>query len=110
MFSINYRYPLFFRDLLKHTPKSHRNYKLIEIALESVRGTAEKVNDYMRKSTTQSKMFEIASMCEEVEDLMHPDRRFILDIAVEMKSEGKTKKEKNQLFLFNDLILLLKDR
>ena len=103
------RYPLFFRDLVKHTPDDHPNYGLISGALEAVRGTADRVNEHMRASKTAAKMFEISSMCEEVEDLMAAGRFHISTLSVTMKNERKDR-HGCQLFLFNDMILILEEK
>jgi len=125
------KYPLFFRDLLKHISvggndddddainkdgnnkdddnASRRCAELISKTLDAVQGVTNTVNQTMATSGSQAKVFEIFKEnfdCHEsLTDLVSPTRRFLVEGDVDFATHEKPPK-KHHFYLFNDLLVL----
>eukprot|EP00633_Aureoumbra_lagunensis_P013027 CAMPEP_0197361804 /NCGR_PEP_ID=MMETSP0893-20130614/63587_1 /TAXON_ID=44058 ORGANISM="Aureoumbra lagunensis, Strain CCMP1510" /NCGR_SAMPLE_ID=MMETSP0893 /ASSEMBLY_ACC=CAM_ASM_000539 /LENGTH=694 /DNA_ID=CAMNT_0042883417 /DNA_START=95 /DNA_END=2179 /DNA_ORIENTATION=+ len=110
------KYPLFFRDLLKHMGNSaadRESANLISKTLDAVQDVTNAVNQNMASSGSQARVFEIfkneLDSHESVADLVSPTRRFLLEGIVDFASHDKAPK-RHQFYLFNDLLLLATPR
>ena len=106
------KYPLFFKDLLKHMGSSEADAKsaeLISDTLKAVQGVTNTVNQTMASSGSQAKVFEIFKenfdSHESLSDLVSPTRRFLVEGDVDFATHDKAPK-KHHFYLFNDLLVL----
>src|SRR3989338_3069798 len=101
------KYPLLLRELIKNTPKEHPDHSQLEAAAEKVGSVVAFVNEAKRNAEGKAKMKEIEEMVG-IAGLCLPDRFFQREGEL-MLYQGKGKSlEPRYLFLFNDLILLMK--
>ena len=110
------KYPLFFRDLLKHiddgdgaNPLDVQSAELISQTLAAVQGVTNTVNQTMATSGSQAKVFEIFKenfdCSDALADLVSPTRRFLVEGDVEFATHEKAPK-KHHFYLFNELLVL----
>jgi len=97
------RYPLFLRELLKHTGNSHADYQNLTIALNKMESIVLHINEAKRNEENISKVVEIQSILTGFEDLITPTRRFIREGDLTELTSGKNRCY--HYFLFNDLLL-----
>src|SRR3989338_4192445 len=101
------KYPLLLRELIKNTPEVHPDHGLLSAAADKVGSVVNFVNEAKRNAEGQAKMKEIEEMVG-IAGLCLPDRFFHREGEL-MLYQGKGKSlEPRYLFLFNDLILLMK--
>lgn len=108
------KYPLFFRDLLKHMGEDEaESAARIADTLERVQDVANAVNKTMANSGSMAKVFEIfkdnLDSHESVSDLVTPTRRFLFEGDVDFASFERAPK-RHHFYLFNDLMLLCTPR
>lgn len=108
------KYPLFFRDLLKHMGEDEaESAARIADTLQSVQDVANAVNKTMANSGSMAKVFEIfkdnLDSHESVSDLVTPTRRFLFEGDVDFASFERPPK-RHHFYLFNDLMLLCTPR
>jgi len=109
------RYALLLRDLLKKTPRWHRDYASIKRAQNAVSKVAETINEDKREEESMRKVRSISELLgHKCEDLVQPQRRFVHQgtlIADSLFFCAPGDKELTQpyechLFLFNDLLVI----
>eukprot|EP01138_Halocafeteria_seosinensis_P006575 gb/GECG01006722.1/.p1 GENE.gb/GECG01006722.1/~~gb/GECG01006722.1/.p1 ORF type:complete len:831 (+),score=111.62 gb/GECG01006722.1/:1-2493(+) len=108
------KYPLFFKDLLKHMGSDHPCRDQLEKAANEVGRVANEVNTQIDREEKTRRMVEIRTLLQEsIPDLLQPGRHFVLD-----KSEvyisfpnGDAKSQKPRpfrFFLFTDSFIIAK--
>lgn len=101
------KYPLLLRELIKNTPEDHPDYIPLMAAQEKIGSVVAFVNEAKRYAEGQAKMKEIEAEVG-IAGLCIPDRLFHREGEL-MLYRGKGKPlEPRYLYLFNDLILLMK--
>eukprot|EP01101_Sappina_pedata_P010276 TRINITY_DN6432_c0_g1_i1.p1 TRINITY_DN6432_c0_g1~~TRINITY_DN6432_c0_g1_i1.p1 ORF type:complete len:628 (+),score=173.94 TRINITY_DN6432_c0_g1_i1:1859-3742(+) len=99
------RYRMLLEDLVKNTWKTHNDYEKLCNALSKVLQVAGFVNSSKGVSETTSRVLTIAeSVANLPEDFVAPWRRFVKEGSVSI--DGK----QMQLFLFNDLLVVAKQK
>ncbi|XP_054715592.1 rho guanine nucleotide exchange factor 17-like [Uloborus diversus] len=104
------RYELLIKELLKHTPLDHPDYKLLLQAQREVHDLAVRINKVEREALHHEqrlqKLREVEQLVEGINDLTQGDRCFIRhDFVFIPGGLGLTKKERC-LLLFSDLLLV----
>ncbi|GFU48949.1 rho guanine nucleotide exchange factor 17 [Nephila pilipes] len=103
------RYELLIKELLKHTPMDHPDYKLLLQAQEEVHDLAVKINKVEREALQQEhrlqKLREVEKLIEGIVDLTKGNRSFIRYDFVPIPGGLGMKKERC-LFLFSDMLLI----
>jgi len=103
------KYPLFFRELLKYTPKASEDYENLDLARTKIEEVVSIINEGKRKSEEQRKIMSIFDSIdgEWEEDLLQPARGFVTEIDDLVGTDMRTnKKHTYSLFIFTDLIVV----
>lgn len=109
------RYALLLRDLLKKTPRWHRDYASLKKAQSAVSKVAETINEDKREEESMRKVRSISELLgHKCEDLVQPQRRFVHQGALISDSlffcapaeKELTEPYECHLFLFNDLLVI----
>mmetsp|Transcript_9225 Transcript_9225/g.13959 ORF Transcript_9225/g.13959 Transcript_9225/m.13959 type:complete len:330 (-) Transcript_9225:18-1007(-) len=101
------KYPLLLRELIKNTPEAHEDYQPLIDAQEKVASVVSFVNEAKRIAEGQAKMREIEAEVG-IAGLAQPDRFFHREGQLNLyRGKGKSLQPR-YLFLFNDLILLMR--
>eukprot|EP01103_Thecamoeba_quadrilineata_P008750 TRINITY_DN18481_c0_g1_i1.p1 TRINITY_DN18481_c0_g1~~TRINITY_DN18481_c0_g1_i1.p1 ORF type:complete len:534 (-),score=108.77 TRINITY_DN18481_c0_g1_i1:206-1807(-) len=103
------KYPLFLRELLKHTREDNPDLPNLESAAKGLERVAGLVNESKLKNENQAKIREIAQSLTGIaqEKIIQPSRLFVRE-ATFVKLSPKGKEQERHFFLFNDLILWAK--
>jgi hypothetical protein len=102
------KYPLLFREILKHMDASHPNYDKMVKADEKMKIIADQVNERMKDAENQSKVLKIYKELEgEEKDLVTPTRRLIASLEIDVSTIGNTERKPRVLHIFNDLVLVV---
>eukprot|EP01114_Cavostelium_apophysatum_P015535 TRINITY_DN4249_c0_g1_i1.p1 TRINITY_DN4249_c0_g1~~TRINITY_DN4249_c0_g1_i1.p1 ORF type:complete len:916 (+),score=312.20 TRINITY_DN4249_c0_g1_i1:107-2854(+) len=104
------KYPLLFRELIKHTPRDHVDYPNIELCLSKVQEVAEYVNEKQRSAESIKKMVELQDNLVDPPKgftIVAPSRKFIRE-GTFIKVNDRGKQQERVLFLFNDMLLYCK--
>ncbi|KAF8795208.1 Rho guanine nucleotide exchange factor 17 like protein [Argiope bruennichi] len=103
------RYELLIKELLKHTPMDHPDYKLLLQAQKEVHELAVKINKVEREALQLEqrlqRLGEVEHLIEGITDLTQGDRSFIRHDFVLIPGGLGLKKERC-LFLFSDMLLI----
>ncbi|GBM79756.1 Rho guanine nucleotide exchange factor 17 [Araneus ventricosus] len=103
------RYELLIKELLKHTPMDHPDYKLLLQAQKEVHELAVKINKVEREALQQEqrlqKLREVEHLIEGIVDLTQGDRSFIRHDFVLIPGGLGMKKERC-VFIFSDMLLI----
>eukprot|EP01105_Mastigella_eilhardi_P028793 TRINITY_DN974_c0_g1_i15.p1 TRINITY_DN974_c0_g1~~TRINITY_DN974_c0_g1_i15.p1 ORF type:complete len:557 (-),score=166.34 TRINITY_DN974_c0_g1_i15:706-2376(-) len=105
------KYPLFFRELLRHTPPEHEDYVSLTEAQKEIDEVVQSINEGKRQAENQQKILEISHQIEgELEEaLISPTRRFVSQHSLmACNSEKGSKPSTCDLWVFSDLVLLTK--
>ena len=103
------KYPLFFREIINHTPKDHPDYALLVETKEKIDDVVKAINEGKRRMEQQQKMVEILKTVEGPFDengLITPSRVWIADFKVTGCTLSSTKTYDFIIYLFNDLIMI----
>lgn len=99
------RYVLLLQDLVKHTPKWHKDAEEIDIALAMIKALADYINKNRSDYENKIKLEDLDSrITDKPGDFMLSgglNRRYIRESEVEMS----VNKDKRKVWLFNDMIL-----
>lgn len=101
------RYKLLLEDFLKHTDKTHPDYENIKSALLRINEVAAYVNESVRKSDNAKKLISLSVKGANFDNLIAPHRYMIREGPLKV-IEAK-KKEIKHFFLFNDLLVHIKE-
>jgi hypothetical protein len=114
------RYPLLLKELLKHTPKDHPDHDDLETAIARVESIVADVNEHQRITENAKKLAKIVDNIywDKIKkpqgfDLIDPRRRFLRQAnfeIVESLDPFKVSEKKVVAFLFNDVLLLAKEK
>jgi len=91
------RYGLLLRDALKVTPEGHKDYGLLEQAIDKLKSVADFLNKDIGDGELRQRFLKLAS---EAKSLMKPNRRLLYDGELDVGNKVKI-----HLFLFNDLVI-----
>ena len=100
------KYPLLLRELIKNTPEDHPDFADLKAAEAKVQTVVSFVNEAKRMAEGQAKMREIEAEVS-IEGLAIPDRYFHREGEFMLYQKGKPLQPR-YLYLFNDLILLMR--
>eukprot|EP00007_Cunea_sp_BSH-02190019_P006443 CAMPEP_0174238538 /NCGR_PEP_ID=MMETSP0417-20130205/11572_1 /TAXON_ID=242541 /ORGANISM="Mayorella sp, Strain BSH-02190019" /LENGTH=725 /DNA_ID=CAMNT_0015317381 /DNA_START=421 /DNA_END=2594 /DNA_ORIENTATION=- len=104
------KYPLLLKDLLKNTAEDHPDFDNLQKAMNKIQEVVDYVNERKRLSENLMKIYEVQRLIDgnEVNDLVEPTRRLVREDVLTIKSKrGKASPKK--IFLFNDMLLYVKD-
>lgn len=101
------RYSLLLRDLIKHTPETHADYQRLVEAETMMGQIGNYINESIRKTDNARRIQELSAKGARFDNLITP-QRFLIREGV-LKVEEKGKKESRHFFLFNDLLVTIKD-
>jgi len=114
------RYPLLLKELLKHTPKDHPDHDDLETAIARVESIVADVNEHQRITENAKKLAKIVDNIywDKIKkpqgfDLIDPRRHFLRQAnfeIVESLDPFKVSEKKVVAFLFNDVLLLAKEK
>ncbi|PRP83200.1 hypothetical protein PROFUN_09364 [Planoprotostelium fungivorum] len=107
------RYVLLFTDLKNSTWPTHRDYQGIEQLISVFASAASNINEKKRDSEHARRVFDISSSLlgdrKVLSGMIAPHRRYVCDSEVRgVAPDGRTRGRR--LFLFNDLLLIAKDK
>eukprot|EP01102_Stenamoeba_stenopodia_P007410 TRINITY_DN2074_c0_g2_i6.p1 TRINITY_DN2074_c0_g2~~TRINITY_DN2074_c0_g2_i6.p1 ORF type:complete len:671 (-),score=130.09 TRINITY_DN2074_c0_g2_i6:4-2016(-) len=104
------KYPLFFKELLRYTPRDHSDYACLQTAEQKVNSILDYINERKRATEMQQKIMDIQLNLElpPGEILASPTRRYIREAVFCLNK--KLKPSEVHVFLFNDLLLLTKQK
>lgn len=102
----------FFKDILKETPKTHRDHELLAKAISSLKEVMTHINEDKRKIENQLTMFVLMNDIENCPaNLLSSHRHFLKKLYVyEMSNELLKKGAQLALFLFSDCLEICKPR
>lgn len=101
------RYSLLLRDLIKHTPEEFPDYQRLVEAEALMGQIGNYINESIRKTDNAKRIQELSAKGAKFDNLITPQRFLIREGT--MKVEEKGKKESKHFFLFNDLLVSIKD-
>eukprot|EP00013_Stygamoeba_regulata_P019701 CAMPEP_0177657646 /NCGR_PEP_ID=MMETSP0447-20121125/16317_1 /TAXON_ID=0 /ORGANISM="Stygamoeba regulata, Strain BSH-02190019" /LENGTH=1333 /DNA_ID=CAMNT_0019162057 /DNA_START=60 /DNA_END=4057 /DNA_ORIENTATION=+ len=107
------RYVLLSKELIRQTPKDHKDYQKIVQNVRKLEDHVQKINEMTRTSEEGSK---IASLQERLSGadfkLLTPTRRLIMEGELMLKTSGKVRdtKKLNYFILFNDILVMARPR
>eukprot|EP01119_Soliformovum_irregulare_P013253 TRINITY_DN3515_c0_g1_i1.p1 TRINITY_DN3515_c0_g1~~TRINITY_DN3515_c0_g1_i1.p1 ORF type:complete len:730 (-),score=250.69 TRINITY_DN3515_c0_g1_i1:71-2260(-) len=103
------RYILLLGDILKHTPKDHKDYKDTEKALDETKGIADFLNEAKRQTENAQRVVAIQESLQGLDEQLAKDgRMFVREGCLIMKTKGGSKYA--NLFLFSDILLHAAER
>ena len=102
------KYPLLIRELIKNTNEQHPDRQDLEKAAVKIDTVVTIVNEAARKTESIRKMLELQSNISNKIVIMSPSRTLVSESTVSVIQKGKKKSRK--IYLFNDLILITKQR
>eukprot|EP01116_Phalansterium_solitarium_P021768 TRINITY_DN6912_c0_g1_i3.p1 TRINITY_DN6912_c0_g1~~TRINITY_DN6912_c0_g1_i3.p1 ORF type:complete len:1514 (-),score=661.17 TRINITY_DN6912_c0_g1_i3:304-4845(-) len=104
------KYPLLFRELLSHMPKSDvKTIELLNSTLEKIQKACTFVNEKQRESESVLKVYEIQDSIEGTKLDVNPARRFVKQGNANLRGD-KGNFEPIHLILFNDVLLFTKQK
>lgn len=104
------RYPLLLRELLKHTPPDHPDFKTLTEALQKIEAAVASVNEGKRTDESYSKVVAIAHRLEGLDShtqMITPTRRYIREAMLHELLPSGTFLD-TLYILFTDLLLRVK--
>jgi len=105
------KYPLFFRDILAHTPANHPCYKDALKVKTRIDEGAQLVNELVSNYQRRQRVAEIQQRVSGVDKLLKADRLYLTDFKVQLThsdGSGKEKWRKVTLFVFSDVLVVAK--
>jgi len=104
------KYPLFFKSLIKHMEEEHPHRPAIVKAMEQIKVVAGKVDDNVKMFSERQKVLEVFEKVDECpKDLVKPNRTLVCHLQA-MLSTGSKKPKPYEIYVFNDIILLVKNK
>lgn len=108
------KYPLLFRDLLRHVEETHPHLAELKEAHAAVQRLADQVNERMRESEAAVRVWEVYNALDGTcEDLVQPHRRFVGQAVAVASTQSRVTRLKRKpyiVYVFNDLLLLARTR
>ena len=101
------RYSLLISDLLKHTPTSHEDYSNLQTVERQLSEIGSFINESVRKSDGAKRLREFEDKGVAVDRLITPYRFLVREGPVKVIEQKK--KETKHFFLFNDILVQVKD-
>eukprot|EP01094_Clydonella_sp_ATCC50884_P015859 TRINITY_DN2652_c1_g2_i1.p1 TRINITY_DN2652_c1_g2~~TRINITY_DN2652_c1_g2_i1.p1 ORF type:complete len:627 (+),score=159.62 TRINITY_DN2652_c1_g2_i1:1-1881(+) len=100
------KYPLLLRDLIKNTAETHPDWDNLQQAFEKIETVVDYVNERKRLAENLQRTMDIQTNIVEDVHILSPSRRFAREAEIMVNEGGKLKDRR--LYLFNDLIILVK--
>ncbi|KAI8621585.1 hypothetical protein BC830DRAFT_1076995 [Chytriomyces sp. MP71] len=97
------KYPLLLRELIKHTPKTMRDYAGLEKATEKMESIAAKVNEATQALDKKEKVISLLSKIESSIPLPYQDKKLLMEGVCQMN-----KSRERHLTLFKDVLIVSK--
>jgi hypothetical protein len=101
------RYSLLIGDLLKNTPTTHIDYNNLQNAVQQLSDIGTFINESVRKSDGARRLREFEDKGVAVDRLITPSRFLVREGPVKVMEQKK--KETKHFFLFNDILVQVKD-
>ena len=104
------KYPLFFKSLIKHMEEEHPHRPAIIKAMEHIKEVAGKVDDNVKQWSERQKVIEVFEKVDDCpKDLVKPNRTLVCHLHA-MLSTGSKKAKPYEIYVFNDIVLLVKNK
>ena len=103
------RYILFLRDLVKDTPPSHPDYELMQLAYDTIEQVTKQFDSVTAHSKKQSELMRMQKQISSKFIFLDKQRELILQLVVTIPIT-QTKVYKGTIYIFNDLILIVRER
>eukprot|EP00834_Sanchytrium_tribonematis_P002560 NODE_82_length_22625_cov_0.476516.p1 type:complete len:909 gc:universal NODE_82_length_22625_cov_0.476516:5472-8198(+) len=107
------KYPLLIREILKHTPKEHRDFENLQQGLLKVETLVTIVNDHAKQTETVQKMMKIQASFNNKIIIVSPARTLVTEkevMQVVINNEDKTISRRSRiLYIFNDMLIMGKE-
>jgi len=108
------RYSLLLKEVLKHTPKVHKDYEYIRIAIKKFETLTTSANERLREDEAAKSVLRVSKLLDPpVQNLARPYRKLVRDgelpskfYEVNMKLSAEVPYKNCRVFLFNDCLLL----
>lgn len=101
------RYNLLLTDLIKHTPDTSTDYNKLVEAQDIISQVGNYINESIRKSDNSKRLQVLYAKGANFDKLIDPQRFLIRDGVIKVEEKGK--KETKHIFLFNDILVSIKD-
>jgi hypothetical protein len=106
-----YKYPLFFREILKYTPISHPYHAALQSAHDKVNEIATKVNVMKGDAAAIDRVYEISKILHidnNSFELVDRKRRFIFDAKTHTSSNSDKLGQIRWIIIFSDILVVAK--
>mmetsp|Transcript_28581 Transcript_28581/g.71862 ORF Transcript_28581/g.71862 Transcript_28581/m.71862 type:complete len:1264 (+) Transcript_28581:372-4163(+) len=106
------RYPLLLKEALKHTDARHADMARLQGTIDKFEELVAEINEHKRASESSLKVAEIEAsiaMPEGSESLCAPGRVFKASAGMKSAVVGSSTQKKPTLFLFSDLLLIVRE-
>lgn len=101
------KYPLLIKEIIKNTDPQHPDYENLQKALLKIETVVTIVNEGARKAESVHKMLEIQGKLTSKMPIIAPSRLLVRNGPADLITASNEKK-KREIYLFNDLLLLVK--
>lgn len=104
------KYPLFFKSLIKHMEEEHPHRPAIINAMEQIKEVAGKVDDNVKQWSERQKVIEVFEKVDDCpKDLVKPNRTLVCHLQAMLSTSSK-KAKPYEIYVFNDIVLLVKNK
>ena len=107
------KYPLLIREIIRHTPPTHKDYANLQQGLIKVETLVTIVNDHAKQTEMVQKMMKIQTSFNNKITIVTPARVLIMEreiMEVVIDNEDKTISRRSRiLYIFNDMLVLGKE-
>ena len=103
------KYPLLLSDIIKNTPEDHSDLESLESSFEQIKILLDTINERKRNQEATTKLIEINTKMDGCDiEILGPSRKLLKQGILETISKGK--RQNALAFLFNDLMLVVRER
>uniref|UniRef100_A0A7S4NWX6 DH domain-containing protein n=1 Tax=Paramoeba aestuarina TaxID=180227 RepID=A0A7S4NWX6_9EUKA len=99
------KYPLLFRELLKHTPEGHPDRAPLEKASDTLKDVTLQINEIKRAAENLSKLHEVDNQISGFHDGIITEGRVFVKDGTLNKINPKKKIQERHFFLFSDILI-----
>jgi predicted O-linked N-acetylglucosamine transferase (SPINDLY family) len=105
------KYPLFFKKLIKNiSPKDTKSLEILQSCLKKIEETTEYINEGKRLAEKLQRVVDIQNSLDTEIDLVTISRRFVREGTLTFSIDDSTEYQDCHIFLFNDLILITREK
>jgi len=104
------KYPLFFKYLLKNTKPEDGCSEVLKKAYNSLEAVATYINDYKREKENAQKLKAIQKILKKYKKKIEVPSRFFYKESVMTKLKPNGKKQIRRVFLFNDMVMYVREK